>query len=70
MNVQLTQVLTDITGATGLIMTCAIVAGKGDTLHLARFRAPRCASSTEDMAQALTKSAFFFQGKKKKGQTC
>jgi transposase len=54
MNVQLTQVLTDITGATGLAMIRAIVAGERDPVHLARFRAPHCASSTEDMAQALT----------------
>jgi transposase len=54
MNVQLTQVLTDITGATGLAMIRAIVAGERDPVHLARFRAPRCASSTEDIAQALT----------------
>jgi transposase len=54
MNVQLTQVLTDITGATGLAMIRAIVAGERDPVHLARFRAPRCASSTEDIAKALT----------------
>jgi hypothetical protein len=40
MNVQLTQVLTDITGATGLAMIRAIVAGERDPVHLARFRAP------------------------------
>ena len=54
MNVQLTQVLTDIPGATGLAMIRAIVAGERDPVHLARFRVPRCASSTEDIAQALT----------------
>jgi hypothetical protein len=54
MNVQLTQVLTDITGATGLAIIRAIVAGERDPVLLARFRAPRCASSTEDIAKALT----------------
>jgi transposase len=54
MNIQLTQVLTDITGATGLAIIRAIVAGERDPVHLARFRAPRCASSTEDIAKALT----------------
>jgi transposase len=53
MNGQLTQVLTDMTGAPGLAMIRAIVAGERDPVHLARFRAPRCASSTEDIAQAL-----------------
>ena len=54
MNIQLTQVLTDITGATGLAIIRAIVAGERDPVYLARFRAPRCASSTEDIAKALT----------------
>jgi transposase len=47
-------VLTDITGATGLAMIRAMVAGERDPVHLARFRAPRCASSTEGIAKALT----------------
>jgi transposase len=54
MNVQLTQVLTDITGVTGMAIMRAIVAGERDPIHLARFRNPRCASSTEDIAKALT----------------
>src|SRR5687768_7753345 len=54
MNVQLTQVLTDITGVTGLAIIRAIVAGERDPVHLARFREPQCASSTEDIAKALT----------------
>jgi hypothetical protein len=40
---------TDITGATGLAIIRAIVAGERDPVHLARFRAPRCASSTEEI---------------------
>jgi hypothetical protein len=54
MNVQLTQVLSDITGATGMAIIRAIVAGERDPLQLARFRDPRCASSTADIAKALT----------------
>jgi transposase len=54
MNVQLTPVLTAITGATGLAMIRAMVAGERDPVHLARFRAPRCASSPEEIATAWT----------------
>jgi transposase len=54
MNVQLTQVLTDITGVTGRAISRAIVAGERDPVHLARFREPQCASRTEDIAKALT----------------
>ena len=54
MNVQLTQVLSDITGATGLAIIRAIVAGERDPVQLARFRDPRCVSSTEEIAKALT----------------
>jgi transposase len=54
MNVQLAHVLTDITGATGLAIIRAMVAGERDPVPLARFRAPRCASSTREIAKALT----------------
>jgi transposase len=54
MHVQLTPVLTDLTGATGLAIIRAIVAGEREPVQLARFRAPRCASSTEEIAKALT----------------
>jgi hypothetical protein len=54
MNVQLTQVLTDITGVTGLAIIRAMVAGERDPVQLTRFREPRCASSTEDIAKTLT----------------
>jgi transposase len=54
MKVQLTHVLTDITGATGLAIIRAIVAGERDPVQLARFRTPRCARSTEEIAKALT----------------
>jgi transposase len=54
MHVQLTQVLTDITGRTGLAIIRAIVGGERDPVRLARFRHQHCASSTEDIAKALT----------------
>jgi hypothetical protein len=54
MNLQLTQVLTDITGATGLQILRAIVAGERDPLTLARLRNPACKSSEEEIAKALT----------------
>lgn len=54
MNGQLTQVLSEITGATGLALIRASVAGEREPVQLARFRDPRCISSTEAMAKALT----------------
>ena len=54
MNVQLTQVLSDITGTTGLQIIRAIVAGERDPVRLAQFRDPRCQSSREEIAKALT----------------
>ncbi len=54
MNVQLTQVLSDITGVTGLEIIRALVTGERDPLTLARFRDPRCKSSADEIAKALT----------------
>lgn len=54
MNVQLTQVLSDITGDTGLAIIRAIVAGQRDPVVLARLRDPHCVSSEEKIAQALS----------------
>jgi transposase len=54
MNVQWTQVLSDITGATGLAIIRAIVAGERDPVQLARCRDPRCVRSTEELANALS----------------
>ncbi|HEX2279536.1 MAG TPA: IS110 family transposase, partial [Candidatus Tectomicrobia bacterium] len=54
MHVRLSQVLTDITGTTGLAIIRALVAGERDPVHLARLRDPRCAHSGEGIAQALT----------------
>lgn len=56
MNVQLTQVVSDITGVTGMQILRAIVAGERDPVVLAQFRHPRCQSSEETIAKALTGS--------------
>jgi hypothetical protein len=50
MNVQLNEVITDITGVTGLAIIRAIVAGERDPLRLAQMRQPRCKSSVETIA--------------------
>ena len=54
MNLQLAQVLTDITGVTGLKILRAIVAGERDPLKLAQLRNPACKSNSETIALALT----------------
>lgn len=54
MNLQLTQVLSDITGETGQAILRSIVAGQRDPVQLAQHRDPRCAKSEEEIAKALT----------------
>ena len=54
MNVQLTQVLSDITGETGLAIIRKIVAGERDPVKLAQLRNPRCQHSQDEIAKALT----------------
>lgn len=54
MNVQLTQVLSDITGETGLAILRAIVAGQRDPVQLAQLRDPRCKHPVDEIAKALT----------------
>ena len=54
MNLQLTQVLSDISGVTGLAIIRAIVAGERNPVTLAQFRNPRCQRSTDEIAKALT----------------
>jgi len=54
MNVQLTQVLSDITGTTGLQIIRAIVAGERDPQVLARLRHGRCQRSEAEIAKALS----------------
>jgi transposase len=53
MNVQLTNVLSDITGVTGMNIIRAILAGRHDPHDLAQFRDPRCAKSEEEIAKSL-----------------
>jgi len=54
MNVQLTQVLSDITGVTGMAILRAIVAGERDPLLLAQLRNPCCAKPEAELVKALT----------------
>lgn len=54
MNVQLTQVLSDITGTTGVQILRAIVAGERDPQVLARLRHGRCQRSEAESAKALS----------------
>jgi transposase len=53
MNVQLTNVISDITGETGLKIIRDIVAGQHDPVKLAQHRHPRCRSSEDEIAKAL-----------------
>lgn len=54
MNVQLSQVLSDITGVTGMAIIREIVAGNHDPVKLAELRDPRCAKPESEIAKALT----------------
>lgn len=54
MNVQLPQVITDITGKTGLAIMRDIVAGRTDPAQLAEHRDPRCRASEREFVAALT----------------
>jgi transposase len=56
MNIQLNLVLTDITGASGLAMLRAIIAGERDPERLAGFRQPGCKHSEAEIIKALTGS--------------
>jgi transposase len=53
MNLQLANVLTDISGATGQAIIKAILAGERDSHKLAEFRDPRVKASKEQIAQSL-----------------
>jgi transposase len=53
MNIQLSHVVTDITGVTGMRIIRAIVSGERDPARLAEFRDVRCKASTKAVAQAL-----------------
>jgi transposase len=54
MNIQLTEVLTDVMGMTGQAIIRDIVAGERDPKALARHRHKRIKASTEDVTRALT----------------
>ena len=54
MNLQLGQVLSDLTGETGLAILHAIVGGEHDPLVLASMRHGNCKHSQEDLIKALT----------------
>ena len=56
MNLNLDQVVTDITGATGLKIIDAILAGEQDGYQLAALRDRRCQKSEAEIAQALRRS--------------
>ena len=56
MNLQLHHVVADITGATGLRIIRAILAGERDPKVLARLRDYRCHASAETIEKALTGS--------------
>src|SRR5579859_476745 len=53
MNIQLPQVISDITGETGIAIVRAIVAGERDGVKLAQLRDYRCKSSEETIAKSL-----------------
>jgi transposase len=56
MNLKLTEVITDITGTTGMAILQAILRGVRDPVKLAKLRDPRCKNSEAAIAQALTGS--------------
>jgi transposase len=56
MNLKLTEVLSNITGTTGLAILKAILRGVRDPVKLAKLRDPRCKSTETTIAQALTGS--------------
>jgi transposase len=53
MNVKLAQVVTDITGLTGMLIIEAILEGERDPIKLAKLRDERCQHSEDQIALAL-----------------
>ena len=53
MNLKLTNVISDITGVTGLLILRDIVAGERDPHKLAAHRNPHCAKSKDEIAKSL-----------------
>ena len=54
MNIQLSQVLSDVTGVTGQTIIRAIVGGERDPYKLAELRNYRCKKDEEEITRALT----------------
>jgi transposase len=54
MNLQLTLVVTDITGVTGIRIIRDLVAGRSDPAALAQHRDPRCRATETEIITALT----------------
>jgi transposase len=53
MNVKLTEVVSDITGMTGMLIIDAIIKGKRNPVVLARYRQPGCKNDEATIAKAL-----------------
>jgi transposase len=53
MHLKLTHVVSDITGATGMALLRAILAGERDPVTLAKLRNPQCQHDADDIAKAL-----------------
>src|SRR3989442_8588386 len=53
MNLKLTQVVSDITGVTGMAIIKAIIAGERDPQRLAKLRNPHCHHDADEIAKAL-----------------
>jgi transposase len=53
MNIQLANVLSDLSGVTGQAIIKAILAGERNAYKLAEFRDPRVKASKEQIAQSL-----------------
>jgi transposase len=53
MNLKLTQVVSEITGVTGMAIIKAIIAGERDPQRLAKLRNPHCHPDEDDIAKAL-----------------
>jgi hypothetical protein len=53
MNLKLTQVVSAITGVTGMAILKAILAGARDPVLLAKLRHPHCQHSEDEIAKAL-----------------
>ncbi len=53
MNVKLTEVVSDVTGVTGMAIVQAILRGQRDPLELAKYRHERCQRTEAQIARAL-----------------